>query len=98
MPEQSAYCIEYFYAKPEYRQQLVDALSGLVQLSRAEPECEQYDLLQDKTNPNLFIIIVRFASQQAMLAHENQPYIKEFESIMPTYCEKVIWNDAVIIE
>jgi len=91
----SQYCIEYFYAKPEYLEALTSSLLELVRKTLLEPQCEQYDLLQDKANPNLLILVVKFQTEQAMLAHESQSYIKAFmENEMNRLCEKVVWNDA----
>lgn len=94
-PGKSAYCIEYFYAKPQYREALIKALSALIAPTRAEPGCLQYDLLVDKENPNLLILLVKFHSEEAMKKHEQQPYVKEFaEKYLHQYCEKFLWDDA----
>ncbi len=88
-------CVEYFYAKPGYQKEMINALIQLVKPTRSEPGCLQYDLLLDKENPNLVIMLVKYITQDAMDAHEKQPYILNFvENHLPHYCEKVIWNDA----
>ena len=93
-----AYCVEYFYAKTEHIEDLKTALASLVEPSRQEAQCLQYDLLQDKENPSLFIIIVKFETEDAMQIHESQTYVKDFaENKMEKYCEKFFWNDASLI-
>lgn len=88
-------CVEYFYAKPGYQNEMIDALIQLVKPTRAEQGCLQYDLLLDKGNPSLVIMLVKYTSQSAMDAHEKQPYIQNFiENQLQQYCEKVVWNDA----
>jgi len=94
-----AYCVEYFYAKPGYRDKLVEALLKFVETVRAEPGCLQYDLLQDNNDKNLVILLVKFASRQLMQQHEQQEYIKLFaENEMKKYCDKLIWNDGLEIK
>lgn len=93
--ESAAYCIEYFYAKPGYRNELVDGLLDLIPQTKAEEGCLQYDLLQDDTDPNLVILLVKFSNQETMKSHENNEFIQKFaEGIMKQYCEKFTWNDA----
>ncbi len=91
----TAYCVEYFHAKPGFSDQLLEGLLTLVEPSRAEPGCLQYDLLQDNKDPNLIILLVKFSNSETMKAHENNSFIQEFaENVMKQYCEKFIWNDA----
>ncbi|OAI48552.1 hypothetical protein AYO45_01035 [Gammaproteobacteria bacterium SCGC AG-212-F23] len=91
-----AYCVEYFYAKPGFRDQLVQSLLKLVEPTRAEPGCLQYDLLQDQKDENLIILLVKFKNIELMNKHEHQAFVKAFaENEMKKYCEKLIWNDAL---
>jgi quinol monooxygenase YgiN len=93
---EEAYCVEYFYAKPGCREQLLAGLLTLVAPSKAESGCLQYDLLLDNKDPNLIILIVKFSNPETMKAHENNNFIQEFaEGVMKQYCEKFTWNDAV---
>jgi quinol monooxygenase YgiN len=86
-------CLSYFRAKPQYRDELIQALLNLIEPTRAEPGCLQYDLLLDKENPNFLIMAEKFDSQKALDDHEQQPYIKHFvEHFMSQYCEEVTWN------
>ena len=94
----AVFCIEYFYAKTGFREKLVESLSELIEPTRAENGCLQYDLLQDNKDENLIILLVKFIDQKSMTQHEQQPYIKHFSEIeMPKYCEKLNWNDAIEI-
>lgn len=91
--ENEIYCVEYFYAKPGFRKELIAGLLKLVEPTKAEVGCLQYDLLQDPKNENLIILLVKFANKELMNKHENQPYVKEFcEKEMKEFCEKLIWN------
>lgn len=93
------FCFSYFWAKHEYREQLIIALTKLIKPTRAEIGCLQYTLLLDTENPNLLIMLEEFTDQAAFDAHEDQPYIKFFvEHEMNDYCERVSWHVAKIIK
>ena len=93
-----AYCVEYFYAKPDCLEDLQKSLQHVAMQSKAEPGCLQYDLLQDSNNENVLIIVLKYTDQAAMKAHESQPYVTDFmKSDMDRLCEKVTWNDARLI-
>ena len=96
---ENAYCVEYFYAKSGCREKLIESLLKLVKPTKAEKGCLQYDLIQDQQNPDLIILLVKFANQEQMKNHENQTFIKAFaENEMEQYCEKFVWNDGKGIE
>lgn len=87
------YCFSYFIAKKECRDLLINALLSLINPTRAEKGCISYELLVDGQNPNLFVMFERFATQQALDEHEQQPYILNFvNNQMYQYCENVSWN------
>ena len=93
--ERPTYCIEYFYAKVGCRDKLIESLLELVEPTRAESGCLQYDLLQDSKDENLIILLVKFTNQESIIQHEQQLYIKHFvEHEMPKYCEKFNYYDA----
>lgn len=89
------YCLSYFLAKQEHRDSLIESLNKLIEPTRAEKGCLQYELLLDIENPNFIIMLEKFASQQALNDHEQKAYIKYFvENEMWQYCENVTWNVA----
>lgn len=92
------YCIEYFYAKPACRDKLIRALQVLTQEVLSEPGCLLYNLVQDKQNPNLIILLVKFNDPKTMQQHEQQGYIQAFaEKELKEYCEKFSWHDGTEI-
>lgn len=92
------YCFSYFVAKPIHRENLINALLALINPTRSETGCLQYELLIDNENPNFLIMLEKFTSQTALDEHEQQPYIKYFvENEMELYCEKVSWHLASVI-
>lgn len=93
--EEAVYCLSYFHAKKEYRQELINSLTELIPHTRAEKGCLQYELLIDFENLNFIIMLEKFINQKALNEHEKQPYINHFvEKEMLLYCEKVTWNVA----
>ena len=91
-----AYCIEYFYAKPNNREELKRELLTLQKHSKMEEGCLQYDVLEDKANQELFILILKFTSEASMKQHEQQSYVIDFmNNKMQLLCERVVWNDAI---
>lgn len=96
---EDTYCIEYFHAKAGCREKMIAALLKLVPCTKAETGCLQYDLIQDSKNPDLIILIVKFANRDQMKLHENQQYIRDFaEGEMQQYCEQFSWNEGKGIE
>lgn len=86
-------CLSYFRVKSEYREKLIKALFDLIEPTRAEPGCLQYDFLLDGEDPNFLIMAEKFVNQAALDEHEQQPYIKNFvENFMSQYCVEVTWN------
>jgi quinol monooxygenase YgiN len=93
-----AFCVEYFYARENCRIDLKEELLKLAELSKREEGCLQYDVLVDSENPDVFILFLKYESQAAMQAHEQQSYVQNFsEEKMQGLCEKVIWNDASLV-
>lgn len=89
------YCLSYFHARQEHREDLINALSKLIEPTRAEKGCLQYELLLDNKNPDFMIMLEKFTTLEALNNHEQKPYIKYFvENQMQQYCEKVSWNVA----
>ena len=92
------YCVEYFHAKPGCGEALKLELRAIAEKSKLEDGCLQYDVLVEKNNPNVFILILKYKDESAISAHEKQPYVVSFaESKMNELCEKVYWHDAVAI-
>lgn len=86
-------CLSYFNANPEYRDELIISLLLLIPPTRAEPGCLQYELIEDNTKPNFFIMVEKFINHKALEEHENKAYIVDFvKNKMNSLCEKVTWH------
>lgn len=75
---EAVFCVEYFYAKQGFRDELLESLLALVEPTKAEHGCLQYDLMVDSKDPNLIILVVKFSSQETMTLHEHNSHITSF--------------------
>ncbi|MBK5142434.1 antibiotic biosynthesis monooxygenase [Budviciaceae bacterium BWR-B9] len=64
--------------KADFQAPLMDALKKLVDSSRAEEGCLQYDLHQDNKNPLVYVFIERWASQEILDIHSKSSHFVSF--------------------
>lgn len=57
------------------------ALAELVAATRTEPGCLQYDLLANESEECSYVMVERFASKDAWLAHMETPHVKAFQTL-----------------
>jgi len=58
----------------------------------------QCNVLEEKNNQGVYILVLKYSGESEMSAHEKQSYVIKFsESKMNELCEKVYWHDAVSI-
>ncbi|MFJ4194529.1 putative quinol monooxygenase [Pseudomonas sp. NPDC089534] len=67
-------------AKPGRQEALEQHLRALIEPTRAEAGCSQYDLHQDLANPSAFYMIERWASDEALQAHDASAHIQHFRA------------------
>ena len=63
-----------FEAKPGCQRELGATLLAMVEPTRAEPGCVQYDLHVDKERDGHFLFFERFASADAVAFHNRTPH------------------------
>jgi quinol monooxygenase YgiN len=63
-------------AKPDYREQVEAALRAVVAPSRKDSGCLHYDLHQELANPDRFVFIETWASQDALDQHNQTSHLK----------------------
>jgi quinol monooxygenase YgiN len=63
------------FARPETVEEVRRTLLSLIDPSRAEPGCLNYELLQNADDPADFTFVETFASDEALKAHAAAPYI-----------------------
>jgi quinol monooxygenase YgiN len=74
------YLTAFVKAKIESVNELSLALQKLVEHSRQEPACIQYDLHQGTDDPTVFIFHEIWESHEGLDIHNQQPYLKNFPS------------------
>ncbi len=63
------------FARPETVDEVRRILLSLIEVSRAEPGCLKYELLQNADDPTDFTFVETFASEDALKLHAAAPYI-----------------------
>lgn len=83
-------CIAQFKPKTGKRDELIQALSELIPLSKGEPGCLRYELHQSVENPEIITFIDRFKDQSAFDFHCETEYIKKhFDEILPGLTDSI---------
>ena len=75
-------------SKPEYREEVKTILKNLVENSRKETACLQYDLHQNMADPNVFIFHEIWKNKEGLELHNEQPYIKQFSQTAELFLEE----------
>ncbi len=75
-------------AKPEYRGEVLAVLLHMVEQSRKEAACLQYDLHQDQSDACTFVFYEIWRDQQGLDQHNQQPYLQEFGALIGTQLQE----------
>jgi quinol monooxygenase YgiN len=75
--------VAFIYAKPECTDQLVIKLNALIDLSRSEPGCINYDLHQSLDDPTVFVMYENWDDRSDLVEHFNKPYMQEVMKTLP---------------
>lgn len=70
-------------SKEEFTEKTKKILENLVENSRKEGGCLQYDLHQNIENPNVFIFHEVWQNKEIFDLHHSQPYVKYFFEMAP---------------
>lgn len=71
-------------SKPEHQDEVKAVLHHMVQHSRREAGCLQYDLHQGIDDTTLFTFYEIWESQEVLDLHQQQSYIREFADLAAT--------------
>ena len=72
--------IAHLVARPDKIEETKAFLLSLVNQTRAEPGCVDYDLHQDNANPAEFTFYENWVDRPTWDRHMEMPYLKEFAS------------------
>ncbi len=70
--------LAHMEAKTGQEAALATALRTLVEATRQEPACLQYDLWQARDQPTVFVMVERWADQAATEKHAQTPHFQAF--------------------
>ena len=67
-------------AKPDAIERVRSALDKVIEITRQEEGCLQYDLHQDNENPAHFMFFENWESREHWQEHMNAPHLKEYRT------------------
>ncbi len=74
-------------AKPGKEDELRATLMGLIEPTRREAGCIQYDLHEEQGKPGSFLFFEKWTSKQALDEHLAMPYLKALFAAAPELVE-----------
>lgn len=84
-------------AKDEKREFVKSKLLKLIDLTRAEDGCINYDLHQDNKNKNLFLFYENWANRDLWLMHKNNSHLAEYLKATEDAVEEFTVNEMTHI-
>lgn len=85
-------------AKTEHRELVKTELLKLIDITRAEKGCINYDLHQDNENPNLFLFHENWESRELWQIHMNNTHLADYMKATDGAVEEFILNEMTRIE
>lgn len=80
MADQKLTIVAKIWAKPEKRELVKNELLKLIDTTRAENGCIDYDLHQDNDNENLFLFYENWESRELWQQHMNNSHLAEYKN------------------
>lgn len=77
-----------FFVKEEMIEEFLTLANELVRQSRKEVGCLSYELVQDVDNPEIFIIIEEWGSEEALILHKASGHFTTLVPMMLQLIEK----------
>lgn len=78
--------IAFFKARQGSAGKLESALLGLVEPTRQEPGCLQYDICKSPGDPHDVVVFERWRAPDDFDAHMGTPYVVDFMGKVPDLC------------
>lgn len=98
MSEQKLTIVARILAKEEKRELVKSELLKLIEVTRVEEGCINYDLHQDNENPNFFLFYENWVNRDLWQAHMNNPNLAEYLKATDGAVEEFILNEMTAIE
>jgi quinol monooxygenase YgiN len=80
MPDEKLTVVAYIKAKPGQAEAVQEALMALIEPTRNEPACINYDLHRSNTDPDLFMFYENWRSKEDLDAHLETPHLTAFKA------------------
>jgi quinol monooxygenase YgiN len=87
------YLIATLDAQPEHRETLMDAVKRCVAATVKEKGCISYDCFTSITEPNRFIFVERWESQDDLDAHGKSAHVQEWRAL-----SRPLWTGPSAVE
>lgn len=75
--------VAFLYAKPGKEAELSARLTALVDASRAEPGCINYDVHQSEDDPTVFVMYENWTERAELDRHFTMPYMQQMVAALP---------------
>lgn len=98
MSNQELTIVARILAKPEKRELVKTELLKLIDITRAEKGCINYDLHQDNENENLFLFYENWESRELWQTHMNNTHLAEYMKATDGAVEEFILNEMTQIQ
>ena len=93
MSNQKLTIVARILAKPEKRELVKTELLKLIDITRAEKGCINYDLHQDNENENLFLFYENWESGELWQTHMNNTHLAEYMKATDGAVEEFTLNE-----
>ena len=97
MSNQKLTIVARILAKEEFRDDVKAELLKLIDVTRAEEGCINYDLHQDNENPNQFLFFENWENRDLWQVHMNNPHLAEYLKATEGKVEEFIVNEMTHI-
>ena len=97
MSHQKLTIVARILAKPEKRELVKKELLKLIDITRAEKGCINYDLHQDNENENLFLFFENWESRELWQIHMNNAHLAEYMKATGGAIEEFVLNEMTHI-
>jgi len=84
-------------ARPEQARLLKSELLKLIDITRAEKGCLQYDLHQDNADPSLFMFYEHWESRELWQEHMSAPHLQNYGAATAGAVEDFTLNEMTLI-
>lgn len=98
MANQKLTIVANILAKEEKRELVKSELLKLIEITKNEEGCINYDLYQDNNNPNQFLFYENWENRELWLKHTNNSHISEYAKKTEGAIENFTLHEMTLIE